>query len=1505
MSLRRRVFLAFAAIVAGTLGVLVIGVATLTRTEWGRGRLAGFVLGQANNAIRGGTLHVGRIDGSIFTGLRIDTLEIRDRNDSLFVAAARLEVDYDPRDLLERRLLLRRVRLGRLVANLFEDSVGMFNFRRIFPSGPPGPPGPPRRDFGHFIKLEDVIVDSAQVTLTTRWRPDTSLTRAEQDSITRFNLGRADKEYWRGPGTIYETRRWTNGRIDLDSARLDDRQPGGRTFAIRHLSIDESDPPFEFRNARGFVRIQGDSIWPDIPHFELPGSAGSLTGKVWWGPGRPTRFDLAIAGDTVSMADIAWVYPTLPVTGGGRMKLAIRSQRDARIIDYVLTDIDVRTTGSRLRGAMTFGVGGPVTILKDVDLSAQPVDFALIEQLSGDPLPYPWRGTITGTLIARGGPLDQFVVDTSDLVFRDANVPGAVTIGQLRGMMNIVEPSLTVFNGVDVHLDQLDLRTLQFLMPKFPRLNGLVAGRATLDSSWLDVRFRNADLTHTDGSGPVTRITGAGRVTFGETTTTYDVALNAQPFSFTTFGRAYVETHVPLKGEYAGPIRLQGTTQDLAVTTELRGPAGLLAYDGRVDGDSIGGYGADGVLSFAGLDLRTLLDTAVTPVTSLNGALTLAVRGDSLYNLAGAAELALERSRFDSILVREGSRVQMRFGDGRLRLFGEDTIGLADARIVASGGFGLGGGVRDSLLLRVTAGSLADLRRYLDVTPLDTLEGVINGRVVVTGNVDSLDVDGAITARDVRFPGLVASKVTVSPTLTNVTTAIGGRIALDSDTLTLGGVRFRDVDGAVNLVAGRAGDYSLLASQINGPVIASGGSIAIEGDTTTVRLDSLSIRLDDKRFTLQRPSAIRVEKERIVVDTVLLAADGASASFAADLPDSLPIVARLAVRALPLSDLSKIAQARLPVGGDLTATIDVIGTRANPRISANASLSGVTAGDVEVAQVVMTGSYADHRVRAEGRVVQADTTVLRVEGHYPIDLSLEARDRRLLDDTMRVRVTSPRVGLEILESFTDAIRSASGSFTLNAELAGAAGRAVLNGGLRVEDGRATLPGMGITLRYIHASVAAVDDTVRIDSLSMRSGPEPDDTFSATGTIAHPLNRDSVAFDLRLRAREFHAIGLPRTVADLYVSANIDWKGTDRASVATGNVEVDRGTIALPEALDKELYSLPPREFSFDEPGVSRLGMVPSPMTRFLAGLSAPDVRITMGPQVWLQSRDARIKLGGSVNVRVDTASVFTENQLVLTGELQTERGTYLLVVSPVQRTFQVESGTLRFTGERGFNPELDIRAVYTSRVVSQAYGGSNDMRIGVHITGTLANPVPILYAADSLLGLSDSDLLSYVLFDQPSFNVGSGPSSLTRLLVNSFSSFASAQATRLSLVDVVQLQTAQGSALGGSPYDIGLEGAQLAIGKQLGDRVFVYLTSGLCQVGQLLNFGSGEGTGTPFWQTLGIKSEWRFGRTSASGVSFSYEPSFDKLLCTAAAGDRAFSTSNKQWGFDLFRTWRR
>src|ERR1019366_6329348 len=163
------------------------------------------------------------------------------------------------------------------------------------------------------------------------------------------------------------------------------------------------------RNLIGTVLWHGDSLSIGIRHVELPGSVARATGRLDWGDNRPVRYDLRILSDSVSLKDVSWIAPSIPKTGGGSMELHITSDRDPRLLDYALTRMDLRTNASHLRGAMTFAVGGPVLILKDMDVEAAPLDFALLETMNGGRFPQPWNGAFTGTVRARGGPVNHFL----------------------------------------------------------------------------------------------------------------------------------------------------------------------------------------------------------------------------------------------------------------------------------------------------------------------------------------------------------------------------------------------------------------------------------------------------------------------------------------------------------------------------------------------------------------------------------------------------------------------------------------------------------------------------------------------------------------------------------------------------------------------------------------------------------------------------------------------------------------------------------------------------------------------------------------------------------------------------------------------------------------------------------------------------------------------------------------------------------------------------------------
>ena len=184
------------------------------------------------------------------------------------------------------------------------------------------------------------------------------------------------------PG-FQRTWRWMDWNVTLTRARFRQPDTTGRQFDVARLDVNERVPPFAFHNLRGGFYWRGDSIWTNLPHFELPGSVGRATGKVDWADNRPIRYDVRVHGDSVSLRDIAWISSNLPRVGAGSMDLRIVSERDPHVIDYAITNMDARTNGTRLRGSMTYGVGGPVLLVKDVDLNLVPVDFTFLETLNG------------------------------------------------------------------------------------------------------------------------------------------------------------------------------------------------------------------------------------------------------------------------------------------------------------------------------------------------------------------------------------------------------------------------------------------------------------------------------------------------------------------------------------------------------------------------------------------------------------------------------------------------------------------------------------------------------------------------------------------------------------------------------------------------------------------------------------------------------------------------------------------------------------------------------------------------------------------------------------------------------------------------------------------------------------------------------------------------------------------------------------------------------------------
>jgi len=292
-------------------------------------------------------------------------------------------------------------------------------------------------------------------------------------------------------------------------------------------------------------------------------------------------------------------------------------------------------------------------------------------------------------------------------------------------------------------------------------------------------------------------------------------------------------------------------------------------------------------------------------------------------------------------------------------------------------------------------------------------------------------------------------------------------------------------------------------------------------------------------------------------------------------------------------------------------------------------------------------------------------------------------------------------------------------------------------------------------------------------------------------------------------------------------------------------------------------------------------------------LRLENVAVDIGPDVWLRSSEANIKLGCSLTVTLGSPTPAEPPRLALEGNLSADKGTYRLnLVDPfIQPTFDVQSGTLRFYGTPDLNPSLDITAIHTVRQPQKSVNG-RDVRVEVDITGTLARPLLSLRNPDNL-PLSESDLLSYLVTGEPAVGLDNTSNQVASLGVRTIANIFQ-NALPKNLLDILELQTATVAAdptltAANTNYYSSLLNTRAVLGKQLGSRWFLGLSTGLCP--------------SAFKENLGLQLEYRI--SSVYSAQAAIEPGTRNIQsCGTNQAAIQVTQTPPQLGFDLFRNWR-
>lgn len=1386
----------WAALGATWLAGTVLGVASAAlRTDAGRRLVADAAVSFVNARIDG-TMSVAGVGGSFFDGLALDGVAIRGVDGRPLLEVERLQLRYRLNDLLSGRIVLGQLVLTRPRVTLVQtEPGGPFNLDDILPGRDPARPAGPRP----YVAFRDVRIERGAVTIVTPAEPGPG----------RGAVGGAD-----APQRVRRIE-------DLDArfpfVRLSSPFPFERAVAVEVavLAARLSDPELVVTAAQGVASIFADSVTLDLTSLALPSTRAQLAGTLSW-PADTLLLDLRVRAAHAVADEVRGLVPELPAGIAGRGDFTIRSlSGDVLEVIGERLELEGVAGGGRLRGRVGVRLGpGEVWAQRDTRVEVRNFDLEYLRALVLDTLPV--AGRLTGR-ITLDGPQDRLALGLS-ATLRDSLVAGwPETSVDGAGIVRLGGADVIAFDSFTVRHADVSLASVQRLVPAVA-LDGRLRGRGVLHGPWRHPTFAG-ELRHQDPPGPESVARGTVTLdTRGDTLGVWAEAdldpldLDGLASSFAVLGE--------VGGRLVGRLALHGYLDSLGVAAVLRGQGGAIDAAGALTltGDDVGAHALDVVLRH--VDLQTF--SSGLPESRLFLHARLAGAG---FTTGARWQAALE---LDSSAVRgvwiDSARAVARVGEGALTLDTLRVFGYA-IRGDARGSFGLEAPRRGVLtaLLRVDSIGVLEpfLADWLGPAAGDTVPpaGTVALDVRVDGVLDDYVLSGTFDVRGLRRAGVAVTRAQGRGAWESAARRVRLDASVDSAALPAMSVAALDVairgtpDALEWHAAGRFGRDG---------AFMGGGRWGREDGGHVVRLDSAGVRLATSAWFADTGAVVAVSDSGVDVERLAFSSDRGTGAVAVRgrLPFTGPADLTAEVRALPVPDLWVLLQRPYEdTDGEVSGTLRMGGTARAPEINATLALRDGRFGTFRAPHIEGEARYRDHRLHGAVTLWRAGERILGVTYEVPLDLALAGAKERRLPGELSVQAVAAGVDLSFFEALTPAVRRTGGTLDADFGIAGSWERPRLTGRVRVRDGAASFPALGVRHEGLNAVLRLVGDTIAVESLAVRSGQG---TARVEGYVRlEELSRP--VLDLRITGRDFRSIDV-RDFLSLTATAELQLRGPLFQAALTGRGTASRGVLYFADLLRKDIVNLEDplfRQF-VDTTLIERAGLGPEFQNRFLDSLRIDSLRIEMGSDAWLRSSEANIQLAGAVTVSK------VRDRYRYTGTLETPRGTYRLELLPaVTREFAVTRGQVRYFGTPDLNADLDIEARHVVRVPRR-----DDVTVLVHIGGTLYEP-RLTLSSDIRPAISETEIISYLLFGAPSVPMlaagrGAENRRLEQQMLENVLGAVTGQIESQLIADLgIPLDYLQIRPVGGGV----LGGTEIAVGKQftfLGTTAFLTASPQIC-----------------------------------------------------------------------------
>lgn len=222
-----------------------------------------------------------------------------------------------------------------------------------------------------------------------------------------------------------------------------------------------------------------------------------------------------------------------------------------------------------------------------------------------------------------------------------------------------------------------------------------------------------------------------------------------------------------------------------------------------------------------------------------------------------------------------------------------------------------------------------------------------------------------------------------------------------------------------------------------------------------------------------------------------------------------------------------------------------------------------------------------------------------------------------------------------------------------------------------------------------------------------------------------------------------------------------------------------------------------------------------------------DIQAKLGDKIYIRYDNFKTQLHGSLHVTKQRDALPTA-----VGNLFTDHGSYKAYGTELN----IQTGRIIYTGNPITNPGIDVRAIKSVRKVAEAgsaYTGDDQLTVGLSVLGTADKPRLSFFSEPG--GLSQKDILSYLIFGYPQSQVGSA-SALALL-----SSIAPGGNSSANITNNIQSKLGLDElGMGNTDYidpsgKVAGNTSTVNVGKTLSDKLSVHYSVGLLYPISILN----------------------------------------------------------------------